>query len=417
MVIAAIVCVVVYIAVQILAPAPGPKLYVAVFDDAVGQQGAASLQSQVAKRLDLPEGRKGGVLVDTYFSNDENDISKLQTMIANHEIDAIVATPKTFKQLSGYGYLTNLDSSLTKRQRTLLSGDFVTMKGFKDSDDPDFEGGGKGKAEPFGLSMTDFRQWNRLKSAKSNALIGIVRESAESHNRATAHRLSQRIAVPATACTAPQKPPTEETMASIFSQDNPFNDFMSTVGDMAMISIAWTICSIPVVTVGASTAAACEVARELQSGSCKGIFRSFWAAFKRRFPTTLALTAVIAAFCGLALFDLWYLSRQSTDTVAVLYGVTIVVIAVVGSALAFVLPLTGRSKLSVGEQLTQSARLALGKPHIAFAALLLNIWPIIVVLIAPEQTLMLVPLLWIFVGAGASFWVQMNLIRKTFSLD
>ena len=206
-------------------------------------------------------------------------------------------------------------------------------------------------------------------------------------------------------------------MASIFSQDNPFNDFMSTVGDMAMISIAWTICSIPVVTVGASTAAACEGARELQSGSCKGIFRSFWAAFKRRFPTTLALTAVIAAFCGLALFDLWYLSRQSTDTVAVLYGVTIVVIAVVGSALAFVLPLTGRSKLSVGEQLTQSARLALGKPHIAFAALLLNIWPIIVVLIAPEQTLMLVPLLWIFVGAGASFWVQMNLIRKTFSLD
>ena len=136
--------------------------------------------------LDLPAGRKGGVLVDTYFSNDENGISKLQTMIANHEIDAIVATPKTFKQLSGYGYLTNLDSSLTKRQRTLLSGDFVTMKGFKDSDDPDFEGGGKGKAEPFGLSMTDFRQWNRLKSAKSNALIGIVRESP---NPTTAQRL------------------------------------------------------------------------------------------------------------------------------------------------------------------------------------------------------------------------------------
>ena len=68
----------------------------------------------------------------------------------------------------------------------MLSGDFVTMKGFKDSDDPDFEGGGKGKAVPFGLSMTDFRQWNRLKSAKSNALIGIVRESP---NPTTAQRL------------------------------------------------------------------------------------------------------------------------------------------------------------------------------------------------------------------------------------
>lgn len=206
-------------------------------------------------------------------------------------------------------------------------------------------------------------------------------------------------------------------MANIFSQDNPFNDFMSSVGDMAMISIAWTVCSIPVVTIGASTAAACEVARELQEGSNKGVFRSFWAAFKRRFPTTLALTAVIAVFCGLALFDLWYLSKQSTDAVAVLYGVTVVVIAIIGSALAFVLPLTGRSKLSVGEQLVQSARLALGKPHIAFVALLLGIWPIIVVLIAPQQTLMLMPLLWILVGAGASFYVQMALIRKTFHLD
>ena len=30
---------------------------------------------------------------------------------------------------------------------------------------------------------------------------------------------------------------------------------------------------------------------------------------------------------------------------------------------------------------------------------------------------MLVPLLWIFVGAGASFYAQMKLVRKTFHLD
>lgn len=138
-------------------------------------------------------------------------------------------------------------------------------------------------------------------------------------------------------------------MANIFSQDNPFNDLMSTIGDMAMISVAWTVCSIPVVTIGASTSAACEVARELQTGSSKGIFRSFWAAFKRRFPTNLALTAILALFWGLALFDLWYLSKQSGNTVAILYGATLAVIAVIGSLFAFILPLSGRSKLSVGE--------------------------------------------------------------------
>ena len=190
-------------------------------------------------------------------------------------------------------------------------------------------------------------------------------------------------------------------MANIFSQDNPFNDLMSTIGDMAMISVAWTVFSIPIVTIGASTSAACEVARELQTGSSKGIFRSFWAAFKRRFPTNLALTAILALFWGLALFDLWYLSTQSGNTVAILYGVTLAVIAVIGSLFAFILPLSGRSKLSVGEQIKQSVKLALMRPHIAFAVLLLDIWPIIVVLIAPQQTLMLIPLLWILVAAGA----------------
>ena len=161
----------------VLTPAVTPKLYVAVFNDAVSQQEAATLQSQVASKLDLPEGRKGGVLIDTYFSSDENGISKLQTMIANHEIDVIVATTKTYKELSGYGYLTNLDSSLTKSQRTTLSSDFVTLKGFKDSDDPDYNGSGKGKAEPFGVSMTDFKRWGTLNPTNTDAIIGIVQES------------------------------------------------------------------------------------------------------------------------------------------------------------------------------------------------------------------------------------------------
>lgn len=206
-------------------------------------------------------------------------------------------------------------------------------------------------------------------------------------------------------------------MANIFSQDNPFNDLMSTIGDMAMISAAWTVFSIPVVTIGASTSAACEIARELQEGSSKGIFRSFWTAFKRRFPANLALTAILALFWGLALFDLWYLSKQSGNTVAILYGVTLTVIAVIGSLFAFILPLSGRSKLSVGEQIKQSIKLAFMRPHTAFAVLLLNIWPIVVVLIAPQQTLMLIPLLWILVAAGASFYLQMMLVRKTFALE
>lgn len=81
-----------------------------------------------------------------------------------------------------------------------------------------------------------------------------------------------------------------------FREDNPYNMFMNTVGDLAMLSVAWAVCSLPIVTIGASTAAACEVARSMQEGRDNGIFRGFWKAFKRRFSTTMALTAISHAY-------------------------------------------------------------------------------------------------------------------------
>lgn len=201
-----------------------------------------------------------------------------------------------------------------------------------------------------------------------------------------------------------------------FREDNPYNMFMNTVGDLAMLSVAWAVCSLPIVTIGASTAAACEVARSMQEGRDNGIFRGFWKAFKRRFGTTMALTAIIACVWALAAFDLWFLSRQSGNTVSVVYGITVAVFAILGIALAFVLPLTGRSKLSVVEQIKQSARLAVLKPMVAIAVFVLDILPIALLATVPGA-IVWVPLLWAILGVGASAWLQMRMIRKAFALE
>lgn len=187
-VVTAIVCVVVYIMVQVLSPVAPPKLYVAVFDDVISQQEASSLQSEVAEKLNLPEGRKGGVLIDSSFTSDETGVSKLQTLLSSNEVDVIIAAPKTYKKLAGFGYLTNLNSSLTASQRTSLSDAFVMLKGFNDSsesDNPDYDGSGKGKTEPFGITMTGFRRWDDLKSVQDDAIIGIAQDAP---NRAEAQK-------------------------------------------------------------------------------------------------------------------------------------------------------------------------------------------------------------------------------------
>ena len=206
-------------------------------------------------------------------------------------------------------------------------------------------------------------------------------------------------------------------MASrFFRADNPYNEVMSVVADIAILSVAWFVCSIPLVTIGASSAAACEVARTMQEGRDNGIFRGFWAAFKRRVGTALLLTLVLACVWGLAVFDLWYLSRQSGDAVSVVYGITAAVIVLVGMVLAFVLPLSGRSELGVVAQIRQSARLAVMKPLAAFAVFALDVVPIALLAVVPEA-IVWAPMLYIVFGAGGTAWLQILLIRKAFALQ
>ncbi len=206
-------------------------------------------------------------------------------------------------------------------------------------------------------------------------------------------------------------------MASRFFQaDNTYNEVMSVVADLAMLSVAWFVCSIPLVTIGASSAAACEVARTMQEGRDNGIFRGFWAAFTRRIGTALLLTLVLACVWSVAIFDLWHLSRQSGDVVSVIYGITVSVIVLVGMILAFVLPLSGRSDLGVVAQIRQSARLAAMKPLVAFACFMLDIVPIALAVALPGAVVWM-PLLYIVFGIGGTAWLKMFLIRKAFALQ
>ena len=195
--------------------------------------------------------------------------------------------------------------------------------------------------------------------------------------------------------------------SNFFREDNPYNVVMSTIGDLAMLSVAWFVGSIPIVTIGVSTSAACEVARKMQEARDNGIFREYIAAYKRRFGANLALSVILALVWGLAAFDLRFLSSQNaSDSISLVYGITVAVFVILGIMLSFVLPLAGRSKLGVVEQIKQSFKLAVLKPLVAIAVFVLDILPIV-----------WVPLLWIIVASGISFWLQMLMIRKAFKLE
>lgn len=197
----------------------------------------------------------------------------------------------------------------------------------------------------------------------------------------------------------------------IAQQDNPFNTFMSRVGDLAMINIAWAVCCLPVVTIGASTAAMFEVVRCLHEDNDAHVLKRFSRAFMRRFTASLALELIAVVFLALGTFDLWYLTTLSPDTTfaSLAYGVIIAIALIVAIGAGFVFPVTSRSKLSVGAQITQSFRIAIAHPVVALAVFALNALPVVIATFVPGG-LFPVVFFWGLLLAAASAWLTIYLM-------
>lgn len=170
----------IYLAVQILTPTAAPQLTVAIIQGALDEQDGTSLQAQVASALGLPQGREGGVTITTGFNlNDNNSLTKLQTMLSADEVDVIIASEGDFERLAGFGYFTALNSALTETQQIRLRDSFASFNGYDDSQETniDYDGTSKGHSKPYGLKLVNAARWTALQSADANVLAGLVLES------------------------------------------------------------------------------------------------------------------------------------------------------------------------------------------------------------------------------------------------
>ena len=171
-----------FMVVKAVTPSTRPKLYAAVVDSAITTTEAQRLQQEFASELGQD------VNIDSYFDTTRDGLDKLQTMLSSEQIDVIIAPKTMFKQLAGYGYFSDLGTSLNAKQRSGLTGDLVQLRGYDDADDddPDVSGSGKGVSKPYGLSLANAKTWNKLDSADSKALIGIA---ANTKNASTAKQV------------------------------------------------------------------------------------------------------------------------------------------------------------------------------------------------------------------------------------
>ncbi len=133
--------------------------------------------------------------------------------------------------------------------------------------------------------------------------------------------------------------------SGLFHYDNPVWRFIGKFFDIMILNILWTVCSIPIVTIGASTTAlyyvTLKLVRDEEGSTVRDFLRSFRENFKQATIIWLILL-VIGIIIGVDLYFFIYMLEGNEQFRSVMIAAFISFAIVFGGVFTFVFPLQCR---------------------------------------------------------------------------
>lgn len=138
-------------------------------------------------------------------------------------------------------------------------------------------------------------------------------------------------------------------MAKLFSYDNPVWRLMGRVADVFLLSVLWAVCSLPVITIGASTSALYYVALKMARNHEGYLVKSYLKAFRENLGQATILWMIVLAaglFLGADMYWVYGLESAAADVMFwVLFVLTVVYLFVA----VMVFPLEARIQAGTGK--------------------------------------------------------------------
>ena len=150
-------------------------------------------------------------------------------------------------------------------------------------------------------------------------------------------------------------------MRSFFNPENSLWQLLGYIGDTVMLSLLWVLCSIPVITIGAATAALYDATVSAFRRGETGYLGRFLSTFKRELVNSLLPTLLWGGLLALLLWLLRRFTVVAQGSAAVVAAVAFLVLLLVPLGCAcWTFPLLSRFPLRFGRLLGDAVRLSLG---------------------------------------------------------
>lgn len=204
-------------------------------------------------------------------------------------------------------------------------------------------------------------------------------------------------------------------MEDFFDPDSWLMSALSALADLIIVNILWLLTSIPIVTLGASTAALYSVVRPSEKRYSSSAAKNYVFAFVRNFRkgTLVFLVLLIpAAFAAVNAVMVFYGLLEDSLFSYVLCGISIFLFLFIWS---YAFPLTACFESGVFRTISNALVLSVAHLPTTIAVTVLNLVPVLILLFLTDFFFKWI-MLWLFLGfaliAKANAWLLERVFRR-----
>lgn len=185
--------------------------------------------------------------------------------------------------------------------------------------------------------------------------------------------------------------------------------------DFMLLNILWVVCSIPLVTIGASTTALYTVMLKVVKNEEGYIVKGFLGAFKENFKKSTLIWLILAVLGIIIGIDSRVAAGMSSTMRTVFQSIFIIFSIVWLCVVIYVFPLTARYENSIRNTFKNALILSVAKLPYTLLMLVITAGSVILTFLN-TSTLMIGIALWIVIGVSLVTWLNSYLLRKVFEI-
>lgn len=145
----------------------------------------------------------------------------------------------------------------------------------------------------------------------------------------------------------------------LFDMDNPVWKYLGRIWDAIWLTILWFVCSLPVITIGASSTAASYVALKVMKDEEGSLTKQFFYSFKQNFKQATIIWLVALLFTIVLGVNFWFYYQLNNAFSKVFMIVLIVLSVVFTMVLHYIFPVLAKFDNSTKNLLIMSFVMAL----------------------------------------------------------